>query len=667
MRFASMIALALLFSLPLRAQSWQSLGPSGGDVRALGHDPQNSSQLYLGTADGHVFGSPDAGEHWRLLGRVSTRLDEVLTAIVVDPRDSQTLYAAAWAQDPSAGGGVFRSRDGGRTWRDSGLTGQAVRALAQAPSAPDVLVAGTLDGVFLTRDAGVSWQRISPVSDPELRNIDSLAVDPSHPDVIYAGTFHLPWKTSDGGRTWIPIHAGMIDDSDVMSILLDRADPQRVYASACSGIYRSANGAGLWEKMQGIPYDARRTNVIAQDQSDPGVIFAGTTEGLWKSDNSGSTWRRMTPEGWVINAVELPASHSQRVVLGTEELGVLVSDDGGEHFRASNQGFNHRQVAAVAFDASRPGRILAVFAHAPEPIQASEDGGQTWASLGPGLEMQQLKKLFASPDGWWATLQNGGLMHYDAQRGAWARTGAFSGASGAEPQVHKIASANAGATGAVSQRRALPPAAPVVNDMAFAGGRWFAATEGGLFLSDDRGMHWQPLALGPLLNLPVSSVRVSGDGRMLWVVSLRGLVFSSDAGRTWTWHDLPLASGGALRLDLAPGPEGEALAAVAHTGLYISRDAAATWQAVAGGLPEVPVEDLVMVGPLFVASLQVGGLYLSQDAGQSWNRVPGTLAEGVFPVVAAQNGNILAASVSDGLYAIAWAPLSSATSSLPYP
>jgi hypothetical protein len=74
-----------------------------------------------------------------------------------------------------------------------------------------------------------------------------------------------------------------------------------------------------------------------------------------------------------------------------------------------------------------------------------------------------------------------------------------------------------------------------------------------------------------------------------------------------------------------------------------------------------------MDGPLFVASLRVGGLYLSQDAGRSWDRVPGTLAEGVFPVVAAENGSIVAASVSDGLYAIQWTPLSSSASPLPRP
>ena len=89
-------------------------------------------RVFLGTADGHIFGSEDSGAHWTLLGRASSRLDAVITAIVVDPRDRNVFFASAWTQDPAAGGGVFRSGDGGRTWSDAGLAGQAVRALAMA-------------------------------------------------------------------------------------------------------------------------------------------------------------------------------------------------------------------------------------------------------------------------------------------------------------------------------------------------------------------------------------------------------------------------------------------------------------------------------------------------------------------------------------------------------
>ena len=103
--------------------------------RSLAADPSRAGRRFLGGTVGHVFGSEDSGAHWTLLGRVNSRLDAVVTAIVVEP-SGNVLFASAWTQDPSAGGGVFRSEDGGRTWRNAGLQGQAVRALAVAPSIP---------------------------------------------------------------------------------------------------------------------------------------------------------------------------------------------------------------------------------------------------------------------------------------------------------------------------------------------------------------------------------------------------------------------------------------------------------------------------------------------------------------------------------------------------
>jgi photosystem II stability/assembly factor-like uncharacterized protein len=646
------------------------MGPPGGDVRATATDPQRTNRIFLGTPDGHVFGSQDAGETWKLLGRVSSRVDSVVSTILVDPRRSQTLFAGSWTRDPSLGpgGGVFRSDDGGISWRASGLAGQAVRALVQAPSNPDFLVAGTLDGVFASRDSGASWQRISPESNRELRNIDSLAVDPHRPEIIYVGTFHLPWKTTDGGRTWSAIHRGMIDDSDVMSILVDRTNAARVFASACSGIYRSDNRGALWRKVQGIPFSARRTHVLAQDSERAGVIYAGTTEGLWQSENSGATWRRLTPANWVINSVEAPASRPGRVVIGTDELGVLVSDDRGAHFRAANEGFNHRRTLALALDPGRAGRVLAVLANGPEPLLVTDNGGLDWKPLGKGLLSNQLSRVYAAPDGWWAALAGGGLMRYDSARQVWLREGKLIGdaavlsTSQAKPKAPRMAAARLRKPAASSEATL----GWTISDMAFSATRWFAASEHGLLVSESRGRSWNLLPLGPLANLPVASVRVSPDGKSLWAVSLRGLVFSSDAGRTWTWRDLPLDAGGALRLDVAPGEtETGTFVATARKGLYISRDSGASWQQAASGLPQAPIEDLAIVGNVFVASPTTGGLYLSLDSGRTWSRLPGTIAEGSFSAVAAQAGAaaVIAAS-SDGVYSLNLAPRGEAAARL---
>jgi len=177
----SMLLAQLFGAVALRAQTWQSLGPPGGDVRALAVDPSHPERVFLGTADGHIFGSIDSGAHWALLGRAGERLDAVVTAIVVDPRSGDVLFAATWTRDTPSGGGILQSRDGGRSWRDAGLQGESVRSLALAPSNPEILAAGTLDGIYLSLNGSQTWERISPLGHTELRNLDSLAFDPRDP------------------------------------------------------------------------------------------------------------------------------------------------------------------------------------------------------------------------------------------------------------------------------------------------------------------------------------------------------------------------------------------------------------------------------------------------------------------------------------------------------
>jgi photosystem II stability/assembly factor-like uncharacterized protein len=652
MRIAgAFLALATL-AASAQGQTWTPLGPPGGDARILAADPARPSRLFLGTVDGHIFGSEDSGTHWTLLGRASSRLDAVITAIMVNPRDGNVLYASSWTRDSASGGGVFRSTDGGHTWTSAGLAGQAVRTLAMAPSDPNVLVAGTLDGVYRSLDASKSWNRISPEHQEELRNLDSLAIDPHDSNVIYAGTFHLPWKTSDGGRSWHPVHEGMIDDSDVMSLLIDRTDSRRIYASACSGIYRSDDNAAQWRKIQGIPYTARRTYAITQDPKRPASVYAATSEGLWKTEDGGMTWRRTTPESWVVNSVIVAQGSPGKLLIGTEELGVMASEDGGEHFVDSNTGFEHRQIIALGLDAHRLGRILAILAHASEPILATEDDGRTWSALGPGLRAEQALGVYAAPDNaWWVSLVRGGLMRYDSGKNRWIQVGKVAG----DPSE-----LNSHVSGDRRKFQSKPlkgsqPLLDVVSDLAFSSDRWYAATPSGLIVSENQGTTWVRKPVGPLTSLPVESVRVSANGQQIWAVSLRGLVFSEDAGKSWAWHDLPLKSGGALTLDTQPNDE-NTLVAIARNGLYISRNAGITWEQAASGLPSTPVQSFAATESVFAASMRTGGLYISSDSGRTWARVPGPLGDGFFSAVAPSNkpGVIFAASTTEGLYKVEW-------------
>jgi photosystem II stability/assembly factor-like uncharacterized protein len=661
---------------PVPAQVWRAMGPAGGDVRALASDPAHPEVLYLGTTDGAIFASRDAGADWQQLGAAGENQNAVVTAIIVDPRDSARLYAATWTREAAGeGGGVFVSSDGGVTWHDSGLAGHAVRALAQAASDPALLVAGALDGVFLSRDSGESWQRVTPAGDAELRNFDSLAIDPRDPLVIYAGTFHLPWKTKDGGAHWSPIHAGMIDDSDVFSLVMDAQNPRRIFASACSGIYRSNDDGAAWEKLEGIPYSSRRTPVIRQDTARPAILYAGTTEGLWQTADGGASWRRISSRSWVINSMVIvprDGGGESRVLLGTEQHGVLASDDGGANFHVSSTGFHHNRFVSLAVDLRDPDRAAVVLQNAADALLMTEDGGKNWVPMSAGLNGEAVRQIFSSPMGWWAALASGGLARFDMQRYAWAHIGVVRDSSDAISASDSLRGE--------SEPRAFQPA---VNDMFFAERAWFAATEQGLFVSHDSGRSWTELPFGPG-ELPVGSVRASSDGQRVRIVSSGGMIFSEDAGRTWAWHDLPLESGGTMRLEWTPD---NILLAVARTGLYISRDAGNSWAKAQAGLPGGLADALLTRPDFWLVSMQAAGLYISRDEGATWTRVkPGPavsasfgptsestarVSDGLFPVLVGAAGRIYAGSASNGLYILEFSgnpalkSLATGTSSVP--
>ncbi|HMI52433.1 MAG TPA: hypothetical protein VK525_13035, partial [Candidatus Saccharimonadales bacterium] len=470
----------------IAAQEWNRIGPAGGDVISLAAAAPD--HLYLGMADGHIYASDDGAKRWELRGRVDLRPDTVVQRLVVDSRSARRLFAAVWYQELSAGGGLFRTEDAGRAWVPAGLRGEAVRVVEQSPSAPETFIAGTRSGVFRSSDDGVSWQRITPVGDQELRNIDSLAFDPRNPQTIYVGTYHLPWKTIDGGKNWTAIPAGMIDDSDVMSLRIDAAHPDRVFASACSGIYRSENGGAQWTKLQGIPYTSRRTQVIVQDPSDASVLYAGTTEGLWVTRDSGENWSRISPRDWVINGVAFAkksgSEPEQRLILGTEGHGVLVSDDAGRSFVPANDGLSHYVVADLVGDPGDPQHLLARVPGLPGILEETHDAGKTWIPLA-GDTPSPIRKILAGAAGWFALLDaRGGLAQYDVASKTWKKWKFLVQQNIRAPQRK---AKNSG-----QFRRAMKEMPAQVFDLRFSADKVYAATDHGLWSGSPRDQIFRP-------------------------------------------------------------------------------------------------------------------------------------------------------------------------------
>ena len=515
--YVYVLGLVLFLVSPSNAQNWRQVGPPGGDVQSLAAVPGSARTLFLGTSDGHVFGSNDAGEHWQLLGRIGEHHDDVIMSMVVDPRSARTLYATSWTLS-SHGGGVYRSADAGYTWQLIGLEGHTVRAIAAAPSNPDTLIAGAIDGVYRSEDSGKHWTRISPENHDDLRNFDSIAVDPHDPNTIYAGTYHLPWKTVDGGKTWAPIHQGMVDDSDVMSITIDQNNPSHVFASACSGIYHSSDAGANWTKFKGIPKDSRRTVHILQDPKRSLTVYAATTEGLWKTLDGGANWHLVTPATWSILSMLIDPENSDRLILGTERLGVQVSDNGGQTYRASNQGFSHRRIVDAAVDPLHPERALVVLTSNFEPLLETSDSGRTWTAIATGLKSGPPRHVFASPDGWFAAPGPGGLMRYDVSKSSWVSVNLVIEKSAPTQPRRAVTLKKISATGSKTPNSKTPagsttptvvkstvPFHAKVNDMAFSREAWYAATEEGLMVSRDRGLNWSNVSLTATRVQPVAA------------------------------------------------------------------------------------------------------------------------------------------------------------------
>jgi photosystem II stability/assembly factor-like uncharacterized protein len=585
--------LLLFFSPAADAQQWVPVGPPGGDVRSLAVDPRDPQRIYLGTAEGVLYRSDVSGLDWQRLQPGFPRRGQSLDEIVVDARG--VVLVGYWEVGGS-GGGVARSTDGGNTFTIlKGIEGQSVRALAVAPTSPQIMAAGTLTGVFRSVDGGQTWSQVTPPDHPDLRNVESLAFDLQDPNVLYVGTWHLGWKTLDGGQTWAPIHAGMIDDSDVMTLTPDRWRPNVLYATACTGIYRSEDAAGRWTKIKGIPSSSRRTRAFAQSPDDQNRLFAGTTEGLWSSADGSVTWRPITQKNLIINA--LLALPGGIVVLGTEGAGVVRSTDGGQTWFASNEGFSERFVSKVVFD--RPGRrILAGIwgdrRHGGVFMAATPRG--PWTRLGTGLDGREVLSL-ALLGRYALAGTDDGVFAADPDTATWSRLATVVDGVDVHPRVQDLV--------------ALPPR------------NLLAATSKGLLRSADGGRTWTRPSLG--LTDEISSLAVSPSDIDVVVAATRlGFFRSTDGGQSWQQVSAALGEFQTHAVAFMPSDD-RVLLATTGGGLFRSEDRGVTWARCTGGIPFSDITGLAIHPDgrtIYASDFTWGGIFRSVDAGKTWERLP---------------------------------------------
>jgi hypothetical protein len=406
---ARRVVLAVLVGMVLaasaRAATWSSAGPAPAAITGFGFDPAAPSMLYAGTAGGAVFRSTDGGATWLRTGPTG---DFPIRTIVVR---GSVVFAVSDSGSNTGVGGVYRSLDAGGSWSfagpAAGITNGSVRPLAVDPTSPSTLLVGTNGGLFRSVDGGSTW---SPVAVPTGPQISDVLFDPANPGVAYVSTsnagasrstdhgamftaFNTGWASNlDGGleldgttlygasfygavststaaAAWADISSGLPSSTYVNDIVLVGG---HLLASTSNGMYATPTSFISWNPTTPTPFAVYRLLV---DPSGPARVYA-FGNGLARSANAGLSWERLDAAIPGLGVSRVAATGPGSLLVGTNDRGMLRSDDLGATFAASSDGFTATSVDGLVVDPVDPANVLA--ASSPS-IFGSTDGGHTWS------------------------------------------------------------------------------------------------------------------------------------------------------------------------------------------------------------------------------------------------------------------------------------------------
>ncbi|MET0555920.1 MAG: glycosyl hydrolase [Vicinamibacteria bacterium] len=665
---------------------WRNIGPSrGGRVVAVTGVPGQPLVYYFGGTGGGVFKTTDAGASWTPMtdGQIGTGS---VGALAVAPSDPNVVYAgmgeACVRGNVSHGDGVYRSTDAGRTWTHAGLREtEQIGRMQVDPRDPDRVYVAALGhtfgpnkerGVFRSKDGGKSWQQVLFV-DENTGAVD-LSMDATNPRVLYAGLWQVRrspwgfdsggpgsslWKSTDGGDTWRRLTGEGLPSKGVwgrVGVAVSPARPDRGWAvveAEDGGVFRSDDAGRTWRRVNEDRRLRQRawyyTHVYA-DPANADTMYVLNVQ-FFRSQDGGKTFTAVPTPHSDNHDLWIAPEDPRRMVQGNDG-GANVSFDGGATWsRQDNQPtaqFYHAitddRFPYHVYGAQQDNSTVAIASR----TSGAGIGPSDWYDVG-GCESGYIAPKPGDPDIVFAGCYGGSISRYDRRTDQLRNVTVWPD----NPMGH----------GAEGMKHRFQWTFPIV--VSRHGSHPLYAAGNRVFRSTDEGGSWTAVSpdltrndaskLGPTggpVTKDNTSVEYYGtvfafaesplDAGVLWAGSDDGLVHvSRDAGATWTNvtpKDLPEWSM-VSQLDPSPHAPGTLYLAAnryklddRRPFLYATTDYGRNWRRISDGLPAGAFTRVVRQDPVRPELLFAGtelGVYVSQDAGARWQplrmALPGTV------------------------------------------
>lgn len=355
-----------------RVMKWRSIGPyRGGRVTAVAGINTQPMVYYFGATGGGVWKTENAGITWRPVSDGFFHTGTV-GAIAVAESNPNVVYAGTGeaclrASTVSHGDGVYKSTDAGKTWTNVGLGDtQQIGKVRVHPSDPDLVYVAALGhvygpneerGVFRSRNGGKTWEKILYVNN-KTGAVD-ISMDPRNSRVLYATTWQvlrMPWgiqstgagsaiyKSTDGGDTWKKLASGLPKgDMGKIGVAVSPADSNRVYATieaSDGGVYRSDDAGQTWRLMNdNFSLRGRQFYYghIFADPQELDTVYTFSSKDFFKSTDGGKSWATLrAPHGDYHDLWIDPYNHL-RMVNGNDGGGTITFDGGKSWSTLDNQ------------------------------------------------------------------------------------------------------------------------------------------------------------------------------------------------------------------------------------------------------------------------------------------------------------------------------------------